>query len=101
MLKNFRCYQMAKKLYSLCIKLSVKGPARDQLHRASLSVMLNLAEGSGRFTKKEQRRFYIMAFASLRETQALLEMGSYRLCQEIADSLAGSIFKLIRYLEAG
>jgi four helix bundle protein len=94
-------FALEVELFCLCIKLSVKGPARDQLNRASLSVMLNLAEGSGKFTKKEQRRFYIMAFASLRETQTLLEMGSYRQCQEIADSLAGSIFKLIRYLEAG
>jgi four helix bundle protein len=47
---------------------------QDQLLRASSSVALNLAEGSGKRTPADQRRFYSMAFGSLRECQAKIEL---------------------------
>ena len=40
---------------------------RDQLGRASLSVQLNIAEGSGRFANKDRRNFFIMARSSALE----------------------------------
>ena len=47
---------------------------RNQLHRASLSIALNIAEGSGRFTKPDRRNFFIISRSSIFECVALLEM---------------------------
>ena len=43
----------------------------SQLDRAAVSVVANLAEGSGRFTGKEPDRFSSLAHSSLMETACL------------------------------
>jgi four helix bundle protein len=47
---------------------------KDQLKRASTSIVLNIAEGAGRFSKKDKRHFYIMARGSVYESVALLKI---------------------------
>jgi four helix bundle protein len=47
---------------------------RDQLSRASTSILLNIAEGSGRFTKRDKRHFFIIARASGLECMALIDV---------------------------
>jgi four helix bundle protein len=46
----------------------------DQLNRASLSIALNVAEGTGRVTDGDRRRFMVMARGSVHECAALLDM---------------------------
>ncbi len=46
----------------------------DQLRRAALSVTLNLAEGVGRRTGPDKRRFITMARSSLYETVSILQI---------------------------
>ena len=47
---------------------------RDQLERASLSIVLNIAEGSGRCTPPERRRHFIIALGSVYESAAILDV---------------------------
>src|SRR4029450_12380014 len=53
------------------------GP-RDQLDRASASIVLNLAEGAGRFGKADKARFYLIARGSAAECVAALDVALTR-----------------------
>src|SRR5262245_51520139 len=47
---------------------------RDQLERASLSIVLNIAEGAGRCTPPERRRHFIIALGSVYECAAIVDV---------------------------
>ena len=47
----------------------------DQLRRAASSIPLNFAEGYGKRTPKEQRRFFMIARGSTNEVAAILDVG--------------------------
>ena len=98
MRKNFRTYDLAVEFYKLCEELTLKRHLRDQLDRAASSVALNLAEGSGRSSKKEQKRFFDIAMASLRESQAVLDLAVPEDSQvaKCADKLAAHLYNLIQ-----
>ena len=46
----------------------------SQLRRASMSIILNIAEGSGRFTNADKRNFYIIARSSLFECVSIFQI---------------------------
>lgn len=46
----------------------------DQLHRAALSITLNIAEGAGEYAIEEKARFYRMAKRSATECAAILDV---------------------------
>ena len=50
----------------------------DQFTRASLSIVLNIAEGAGKLPKLDKRRYYMTARGSATESAALLDV-CYRL----------------------
>lgn len=96
MLKNFRTYQLAIQLYKSVQILKVKGAMKDQLDRASLSVVLNLAEGSGKPSPRDKKKFYSIAMGSLRETQAILQLIDNDEDEKLADKIGAHIYKLIQ-----
>ena len=80
---NFRkleVYQFAVKFLPLAARFADGMPSRhasfaDQLRRASFSISLNIAEGSGKTTGPDQRRFYAMARGSAMECAAIFDAG--------------------------
>jgi len=51
-----------------------RGHLADQLTRASTSIVLNLAEGAGKLSKADKRRYYVTARGSATESAALLDV---------------------------
>ena len=99
MIRNFRTYNMAVEFYRSCSALKADRHLKEQLSRASSSIALNLAEGAGRSTGKDQARFFQIAFGSLRECQAILDLiadsENHPVCKA-ADVIAAHIYKLIK-----
>ena len=50
------------------------GALRAQLDRASVSIVLNIAEGSGRFTPADKAHFYLIGRGSAMECLAALSL---------------------------
>jgi len=73
---KLHCYQVALELHTLCSTLVavLNRIVRDQLERASLSVVLNIAEAGGRRSRRDKARFYAMARGSATEVAALLDV---------------------------
>lgn len=53
-----------------------RGYITDQLHRASLSIVLNIAEGAGKFSPRDKASFYTRARGSAMESAAVLDVCS-------------------------
>jgi len=79
MFEKLEVYQKSVDLAEKVINLTDEFPKgyyflTDQLNRASLSTATNIAEGNGRFTKRDRRNFFIIARASVQECVPLLEI---------------------------
>jgi four helix bundle protein len=97
MLKNFRTYQLSVTFFKECSKLQLPKYLKDQLDRASSSICLNLAEGSGKNSPKDQKRFYAISLGSLRETEAIFDLANInsKLMRGHLDHLGASLYRLI------
>ena len=96
MITHFRTYKLAVEFHHSCREAKLPDYLKDQLNRASSSVALNLAEGHGRKSRKDQLRFFFIAMGSLRESQAALDLApkSDAALVHLADSLGAHLFRL-------
>lgn len=110
--RNYRdliAWQKAMDLVEAVYDLTRSFPAEEryaltsQLRRAAVSVPSNIAEGEGRFSKRDFARFLSVALGSLREAETQIEI-AVRLKYCSADSttraaqLADEVGRLIRGL---
>ncbi len=76
--QTFPVYQGAEKLYQEVVEYlpSQKVPdyLKDQLERALSSIVLNIAEGSGKVSRRDKKNFYIIARGSCHESAAILRL---------------------------
>jgi four helix bundle protein len=74
--------------------------AKNQLGKACLSVMLNIAEGSGKFSAKDRRNFFIIARGSVFECSSLISFlyGVGDLDETVRNDLYVSFEKISRLL---
>jgi four helix bundle protein len=70
-----RALDLAKQVYKVTLNLKTCLSWSDQLRRAATSIVLNLAEGSGRNHQREKKQFYYIARGSIFECVPLLELG--------------------------
>jgi four helix bundle protein len=73
-LKKFKTYGLSVQCYRACLKVKLPGYLKDQLARASSSVVLNIAEASSQPTFKSRCKFFHIAMCSLRASQAALDL---------------------------
>ena len=109
--QNHNVYKLSKELYRETIdiveKVNMSKTMNYQLSRSALSVVLNISEGSGRFTRPDQRHFFVMARSSLFETIAIIDLlgdtglvGQHDIDElyRKADSLSRILLSMIRKL---
>jgi four helix bundle protein len=99
MLKDFVAYRVSIEFHRQCKSLKLPPFLYDQLGRASASIALNLAEGPGKRTAADQRRYYSIALGSLRECEAVLDLGGVSPeveVRRVLGRLGAMVFKLAR-----
>jgi four helix bundle protein len=95
-LQNFRTYGLAVDFHRDCKTIKLTPSLRDQLTRASQSIILTLAEGSAKPTPKDRARYYAMSLGSFRECQAILSLVEQGQLLERHDMLGACLYKLSR-----
>jgi four helix bundle protein len=110
---DFKVYTDGKVLYKKVVAITKKFPREhwelaDQLRRAVLSVCLNIAEGSAKFSDRDFKRYVENSLGSINESFACLDIAldnsliaesSFDECKLITESIAkqlGGLSKKLR-----
>ncbi len=106
--KTLIAYQKAKELYKLISDDIVANLTdriiKDQLRRASLSIVLNIAEGTSRLSKADQRHFFVTARGSVYECYVIVDLlnfsesNVYSSVQTRLEEISKMLYALIKRL---
>jgi four helix bundle protein len=109
--QKLEVYKKAKCFHLDCKKLILEKKLdryiTDQLGRASFSIALNIAEGSGKFSKPDRKNYFTTARGSIFECVAILDIlydqkgitqENFDLYLVKADELSRMLFAMIRNL---
>lgn len=76
--QKLEVYKKSKSFHLQCSEIlkqnKIDRTTKDQLIRASFSIPLNIAEGSGRFSKPDRRNFFVIARGSVFESTSILDI---------------------------
>jgi four helix bundle protein len=107
MMFDFQKLDVYHKSKSFCIEIQKEMHSRkfdrvtnDQLRRASFSIMLNIAEGTSRFSNRDRRNFMVVARGSAFECAAILDylLGVNEIDQEFYQLYADQLVEISRML---
>ena len=80
--EKLKVYQLSlvfnKYAHQFCSKLDSRSDIRNQLDRASSSIVLNIAEGNGKYSKKDKCRYFDISLGSSFECAGCLDILSVR-----------------------
>jgi four helix bundle protein len=109
--QQLEVYKKAKTFHqNACLLIDEKKLNRtvaDQLRRASFSIVLNIAEGSSRFTNADRRNFFVISRGSVFECVAILDVlvdqknleeGEFLSFLQSTDELSRILFAMIKNL---
>ena len=109
--QKLEVYKKSKVFHVSCKTLILKYKfdryVNDQLGRASFSVPLNIAEGSGKFSSKDRKNYFTTARASVFECVAVLDILSdensiseeeLEMLMKNADELSRILYVMIKNL---
>lgn len=111
--EQFPVYQKSEEFYAIVLKIltnpKIDKNLKDQLKRASLSIVLNIAEGAGKYSKQDKKNFYVVSKRSANECVAIFRIlkiyplisedefkVAYALLLEIAKMLSALINSMIK-----
>jgi len=111
--ERLNVYQQALEFFDLADDLIEqlprgRGHLADQLARASLSIVNNIAEGAGKYSKGDKRRYYLSAMGSATESAAMLDVclrrklmdaAAHRKGKELLDRIVAMLVGLVKNLQ--
>jgi four helix bundle protein len=104
---DFQKLEVYQKTKNFCIEItatlsekSFDRVTNDQLRRASFSIMLNIAEGSSRFSNRDRKNFLVIARGSACECYAIMEylLETKMLSKEVFDDYTIKLEEISRML---
>jgi four helix bundle protein len=80
--------------------IEAKAAAKDQLDRAAMSIPLNIAEGNGKFSRRDRARFFDAARGSTLESAASLDVLASRklITTEQVDAVKEKLVQIVNTL---
>lgn len=106
--QKLEVYKKAKSFHLNCIQILKENKANkttnDQLTGASFSIALNIAEGSGRFSKPDRRNFFVISRGSVFECVSIgilhntetIETEKFQSMLVNADELSRILYAMIK-----